>query len=204
MWLNGLCCGGLCGVGEVLKGGGQQHPFDDRQDQEELNPSSDCGTGNESKATLKARPHVVMGCTPSILSSNNQQQQQQHQRKDSSSLYGGNLSNAGSGTLADNNGAGSNKFANNAALNQAQMLGYGQGGKEGIAGAGTGAGEKVICFDFVFSKLCISRAVSWDITVVQISKFMVKFLGNDLHYQVSTVRIMDNHLFQPNFDQMFI
>ncbi|EAT40891.1 AAEL007419-PA [Aedes aegypti] len=142
MWLNGLCCGGLCGVGEVLKGGGQQHPFDDRQDQEELNPSSDCGTGNESKATLKARPHVVMGCTPSILSSNNQQQQQQHQRKDSSSLYGGNLSNAGSGTLADNNGAGSNKFANNAALNQAQMLGYGQGGKEGIAGAGTGAGEK--------------------------------------------------------------
>lgn len=155
MWLNGLCCGGLCGVGEVLKGG-QQHPFDDRQDQEELNPCSDCGT-HGTRATPKARPHVVMGCTPSILSSNNQQQQQQqqHPRKDSSSLYGGNLSNAGSGTLvADNNGASGNKFTNNAALNQAQMLGYGQGGKDVIAGGGgAGPGEKVICFDFVVTKL---------------------------------------------------
>lgn len=156
MWLNGLCCGGLCGVGEALKGG-QQHPFDDRQDQEELNPCSDCGT-HGTRATPKARPHVVMGCTPSILSSNNQQQQQQqqHPRKDSSSLYGGNLSNAGSGTLvADNNGASGNKFTNNAALNQAQMLGYGQGGKDVIAagGGGAGPGEKVICFDFVVTKL---------------------------------------------------
>lgn len=145
MWLNGLCCGGLCGVGEVLKG--QQQPLDDQQDQEELNPSSDCGTLD----TSAVRPHAVMGCTPSILSSNSgNNQQQQQKRKESFGQYGGNVSSAGTGS----NGGNSNKFpSSNAAMNQAQMLGFGQGcGKDAIGGIG----EKVICCDFVVLKLCIS------------------------------------------------
>lgn len=145
MWLNGLCCGGLCGVGEVLKR--QQQPLDDQQDQEELNPSSDCGT----QETTAVRPHAVMGCTPSILSSNSGNNQQQ-KRKESFGQYGGNVSSAGSGALAESNGANSNKFPNsNATLNQAQMLGFGQGGGKDAIG---GMAEKVICFSFVDLKLC--------------------------------------------------
>ncbi|XP_055604147.1 uncharacterized protein LOC129752381 [Uranotaenia lowii] len=103
MWLNDLCCGGFCGVGEVLK----KNPYYDEQggvheDQERLSKgagheldhstgpkvttkpssSSSCHRVIPSAAKVSSQiSHVGMGCTPSILSNNNSNSQQR--RKDS-------------------------------------------------------------------------------------------------------------------------
>ncbi|XP_055527004.1 uncharacterized protein LOC129719635 [Wyeomyia smithii] len=153
MWLNGLCCGGggLCGTGDgILKKSGQCCRSEPTE-QEELNGSStglpveECGVP-DPPAAVKFGPkcvverdptatgsHVVMGCTPSILSNSSgdgggagstRDISNQQQRKDSGGLHG--AANVCVGTGSDSNGANNNKLVGHPALNnQTQMLGPG-------------------------------------------------------------------------------
>ncbi|XP_055629005.1 high affinity cAMP-specific and IBMX-insensitive 3',5'-cyclic phosphodiesterase 8 [Toxorhynchites rutilus septentrionalis] len=145
MWLNGFCCGGLCGTEDgVLKGDRFQH-------EHELNGTGlDCAensapTTSRGSAQHNGSSHDGMGCTPSILSSGSGSSSSQQHRKDSGGggpVVERTCGAAVTGSGNESNGANSGKLANNnAALNRAQMFEF--GGKDVSGGtSGTGAEEK--------------------------------------------------------------